>query len=70
MTFDEKSYVRRFREPSGAHILDCVRGSDEAVFSHAKELTRESEVGARSIRGSYDDCCKDALISLVCRRRK
>ena len=70
MAFNEKSYARRFRAPSGAHVADHIRGSDEAGFSHAKELTREDETGVRSNRGSCDDCCKDALISLVVRRRK
>lgn len=70
MAFDDKSYVRRFGAPSGTHITDYVRGNDEAGFLYTKELTKEGETGVRSTRGPGDDFCKDALISLVVRRRK
>ena len=30
MALDEKSHVRDFRAPSGAHVADCIRGIDEA----------------------------------------
>ena len=70
MTFDEKSYVRCFQEPSGTCVTDYIRGTDEAGFSRAKELTKEGEIEVRSTRGSGDDHCKDALINLVVRRRK
>ena len=70
IAFDEKSHVRRFREPSSTHVADCIRGSDEAGFLYDKELARDGETVVRPNRGSNDYCCKDALISLLVRRRK
>ena len=70
MAFDDKSFVRRFRAPSGTHVADFIRGRDEAGFLHTKELIIEGKTEVRSTRGSIDNYCKYALISLVVRRRK
>ena len=36
MAFNNKSHARHFRAPSGAHVADWIRGSDEEGFLHAK----------------------------------
>jgi len=69
MVFDDYASVSDFQAPSGTNMEGYISGYDEAGFLYSKELTREGETGIRTTKGDGSDKCKDALISLVVRRR-
>ena len=69
MVFDDYASVSELQPPSGTHMESYISGDDEAEFLYSEELTREGETGIRTTKGDGSDKCKDALISLVVRRR-
>lgn len=69
MVFDDYASVSDFQPPLGTKMESYVSGYDEAGFLYSKELTNEGETGIRTTEGDGRDKCKDALISLVVRRR-
>ena len=72
MAFDDRADIDDFKAPTGTKLEAYVEDKDEAGFLFSKKLSREGQTGVRVTRGNGRDPgrCKDALISLVVRRKK
>ena len=69
MVFDDHASIQEFGAPIGTKMESYVSGHDEAGFLYSRKLTSEGETGVRVTVGPGSEYCKDALISLVVRRR-
>ena len=72
MAFDDAAGLDDFKAPTGTRLEAFVEDSDEAGFLYSKELSKDGQTGIRVTRGKGRDPgrCKDALISLIVRRKK
>ena len=67
--FDDTTDRDDFRAPDGMELFRWIAGSDEAGYIYGETLGESGETGSRKTHGPGGPSAKDALISVIIRKR-